>query len=49
MELGGTVYFNGDYRLGGTTNVKVAGIEGILHLTLSKINGRPHMSWGIRR
>jgi len=26
-----------------------AGIEGTLNLTLSKIHGRPHLSWGVSR
>jgi hypothetical protein len=49
IHLGGTVYFNGDYRLGGSTRVTVAGIEGTLHLGLAKVNGQPRLSWRITR
>ena len=48
MELGGTVYFNGDYNLGGSTHISVGDIDGTLYLSLSSTNGRPSMSWGVR-
>lgn len=47
MQMGGTVYFNGDYVLGGHTGVKVGAIDATLHLTLSKVHGHPRMNWWI--
>ena len=49
MQLGGTVYFNGDYRLGGATRVHVGTIDGTLLLSLARVNGRPSIHWRVVR
>ena len=49
MRLTGTVSFNGNYNLRGSTHVSFAGIDGTLFLSLSEVNGQTHMGWGVRR
>ncbi len=45
MSVHGTVFFNGDYSLIGSTEVKVGHVDATLHLGLSKNHGHPRMSW----